>query len=172
MDLRSRIRTVPDFPKEGILFRDVTPLLQDPLCLKEVITQLAHHFSDDRVDHVVGIESRGFIFGTPLAYHLGAGFVPVRKPGKLPPAVLSQSYSLEYGEDRLEIRDQIFRPGERVIIVDDLIATGGTAQAAGELVQQAGGELCGYAFVIELAGLQGRLRLPKDIPVHVLISYD
>jgi adenine phosphoribosyltransferase len=172
MDLRSLIRSVPDFPKPGIMFRDVTPLLHHPPAFKAAIEGLAAGFADHPIDCVVGIESRGFMFGSPLAYYWQASFVPARKPGKLPPPVLSQSYRLEYGTDRLEMREQFLTPGSRVLIVDDLIATGGTAAAAAELVKQAGGELCGFAFVIELSFLQGRQWLPAGVPVHSLISYE
>ncbi len=172
MDLRSLIRTVPNFPKEGIMFRDITPLLQDPVGLKLSIEQLAHCLADEKVTFITGIESRGFIFGVPLSHHLGVGFVPVRKPGKLPPPVIKQSYSLEYGTDSLEIRDQSFNPGDRVVIVDDLLATGGTASATAELVRQAGGEVIAFTFVIELAFLKGRKALPTDVPVYSLIAYE
>lgn len=171
MDIRSLIRDVPDFPKPGILFRDITPLLQDPQGFHTTIATLAERFADQSVDYILGIESRGFILGAPLAHHMGKGFVPVRKPGKLPPRVLSQSYELEYGTDRLEIREGTFQAGDRVAIVDDLIATGGTARATAELVRQAGGELCGYGFVIELAFLKGRDLLPQ-VPIHSLIIYE
>lgn len=171
MDIRSLIRDVPDFPKAGILFRDITPLLQHPQGFRTTIETLAQKFTDQSIDYVLGIESRGFILGATLAHHLGKGFVPVRKPGKLPPRVLSQSYDLEYGTDQLEIREGTFQPGDRVVIIDDLIATGGTAKAAAELVRQAGGELCGFGFVIELAFLEGRKLLPQA-PIHSLIVYD
>ncbi len=172
MDLRSLIRDVPDFPKQGILFRDITPLLQDPEGLKAAVHQLAQCVASERIDYVVGIESRGFIFGVPLAFHLEVGFIPVRKPNKLPPPVYSESYSLEYGTDSLEIREHIFKPGERVLIVDDLIATGGTAAATINLVQKAGAEVVGIGFLIELTFLKGRNHLPPGIPVHTLIAYD
>jgi len=171
MDIRSLIRDVPDFPKPGILFRDITPLLQHPHGFQATITTLADRFADQSVDYILGIESRGFILGATLAHHMGKGFVPVRKPGKLPPKVLSQTYDLEYGTDQLEIREGTFQSGDRVVIIDDLIATGGTAKAAAELVQQAGGELCGYGFVIELAFLKGRDLLPQA-PIHSLIVYE
>jgi adenine phosphoribosyltransferase len=172
LDFYTLIRSVPDFPQPGILFYDITPLLQHPVGLPAVIKQLGDPFVQEQVDYVVGIESRGFMFGTPLACSLGSGFIPVRKPGKLPPPVLNASYSLEYGSDQLEIRQDIFRPGDRVLIVDDVIATGGTARATAELVQQAGGEVCGFAFVIELTFLNGRKHLPEGIPVHSLLTYE
>ncbi|MEN9203124.1 MAG: adenine phosphoribosyltransferase [Thermostichus sp. DG_1_6_bins_120] len=170
MDLRSLIRLVPDFPKPGILFRDMTPLLQDPTGFRVAIEQLAAGTASmGSLDYVVGIESRGFILGAALARHLGLGFVPVRKPGKLPPPVLSQSYSLEYGQDQLQLRAQALHPGERVLIVDDLIATGGTAAATAQLVAQTGAEVGGFAFLIELAFLSGCRALPAGIPTHVLM---
>lgn len=171
MDIRSLIRDVPDFPKPGILFRDITPLLQHPQGFRHTIESLAQKFSDQSLDYVLGIESRGFILGATLAHHLGKGFVPVRKPGKLPPQVLRQSYELEYGTDQLEVREGIFQPGDRVVIIDDLIATGGTAQAAGQLVQRAGAKLCGFGFVIELSFLGGRQMLP-EVPVHSLVVFE
>ena len=171
MDIRSLIRDVPDFPKPGILFRDITPLLQHPQGFQTTIESLAEKFSDQAIDYVLGIESRGFIVGATLAHHMGKGFVPARKPGKLPPQVISQSYDLEYGTDQLQIRESTFQLGDRVVIIDDLIATGGTAKAAAELVTRAGGELCGFGFVIELAFLQGRQLLPQ-VPIYSLIVYD
>jgi adenine phosphoribosyltransferase len=170
MELRSLIRLVPDFPKPGILFRDMTPLLQDPTGFRVAIEQLAAGTSSmGSLDYIVGIESRGFILGAALARHLGLGFVPVRKPGKLPPPVLSQSYSLEYGQDQLQLHAHALRPGERVLIVDDLIATGGTAAATAALVAQTGAEVGGFAFLIELAFLPGCKALPQGIPAHVLM---
>lgn len=170
MDLKSLIRDIPDFPQPGIMFRDITTLLKDPKGLHHTIELLAEKCAAWEPDYIVGMESRGFMFGTPLACKLGAGFVPVRKPGKLPAAVHSQEYALEYGTDRLEIHQDAFEPGSRVLIVDDLIATGGTAAAAAKLVQQTGGTLVGYAFVIELTFLEGRQTLP-DAPVVTLIQY-
>ncbi|GAB4217964.1 MAG: adenine phosphoribosyltransferase [Synechococcales cyanobacterium] len=166
------IREVPDFPKPGILFRDITPLIRDPQGMVAVVEALAECCQDWQVEAVAGIESRGFIFGAPLALHLGVGFVPVRKPGKLPPPTVGLSYSLEYGEDRLEVSKHAFVEGQRVLVVDDLMATGGTAAAAGSLIQQTGAILCGYSFVIELAGLGGRTRLPESVPIHSLVTYE
>lgn len=171
MNLQDLIREVPDFPKPGILFRDITPLLQDATGLQATIAQMSMALSQIDFDLVVGIESRGFIFGVPLAHHLKLGFIPVRKPGKLPPPVLSHSYSLEYGSDTLEMRDQVFSAANRVVIVDDLIATGGTAAATASLVQRAGGQVQAFAFVVELEGLGGRHHLPAGIPVISLIPY-
>jgi adenine phosphoribosyltransferase len=166
------IRAVPDFPKPGILFRDITPLIRDPQGMQQVIGDLAAGLQGLGVEAVAGIESRGFIFGSPLALHLGVGFVPIRKAGKLPPPTLGQSYSLEYGQDRLEVSQHAFEQGQRVVLVDDLIATGGTAAAAAALIQQTGAALCGFAFVIELHSLGGRTQLPATVPVHTLLRFD
>ncbi len=170
MDLKSLIREIPDFPKPGILFRDITTLLSNPEGLCYTIDTLAEKCAGLSVDYVVGMESRGFIFGTPLACKLGAGFIPVRKPGKLPAAVHTIEYELEYGTDRLEMHQDAFHPGSRILIVDDLIATGGTAAATAKLIQQTGSELVGFAFVIELTDLKGREKLP-DAPVIALVQY-
>ncbi len=170
MDLKSLIRSVPDFPKEGILFRDITTLLQDPEGLNYVIDRLAEVYADQSIDYVAGIESRGFIFGTPLACRLSAGFVPIRKPGKLPAATHFTEYELEYGTDRLEVHQDAFKPGSRVLMVDDLLATGGTAAAAAHLVGKTGAHLMGFAFIIELSDLGGRGKLP-DLPIESLIEY-
>jgi adenine phosphoribosyltransferase len=170
MDLKSLIRSIPDFPKEGILFRDVTTLLQNPEGLNYVIDRLAEVYADQSVDYVAGIESRGFIFGTPLACRLSAGFVPIRKPGKLPAATHFMEYELEYGTDRLEVHQDAFKPGSRVLMVDDLLATGGTAAAAANLVGKTGAHLMGFAFIIELSDLGGRSKLP-DLPIESLIKY-
>ncbi|HEY9619220.1 MAG TPA: adenine phosphoribosyltransferase [Crinalium sp.] len=171
MDLKALIRDIPDFPKPGIMFRDITTLLRDPDGLRYTVDCLAEKVSDVGVDYIVGMESRGFIFGTPLAYKLGAGFIPVRKPGKLPAAVHAVEYALEYGTDKLEMHQDAFHPGSRVLIVDDLIATGGTAAATAQLVQQTGCELAGFAFVIELTALEGRKVLPDGVPVVALLEY-
>lgn len=171
MDLKSLIRDVPDFPKPGILFRDITTLLSNPEGLKSTVDSLADCFSSASIDYVVGTESRGFIFGTPLAYALGVGFIPVRKSGKLPAAVYSATYELEYGVDSLEIHQDALPPNSRVVIVDDLIATGGTAVATAQLVEQAGGTLVGFGFIIELLALKGRDKLPKDVTIETLIQY-
>ncbi len=170
MNLKELIRDIPDFPVEGILFRDITTLLQDPKGLNYVIDQMAETFAAQSIDYVAGIESRGFIFGTPLACRLDAGFVPIRKPGKLPAAVHAMEYELEYGTDRLEIHQDAFAPGSRVLIVDDLLATGGTAAAAAQLVEKTGSELIGFSFIIELTDLAGRQKLPS-CPVQSLIQY-
>ncbi len=172
MDLKSLIRDIPDFPKPGILFRDITSLLRNPDGLRYTIDTLTQKCKDAGLspDYVVGMESRGFIFGSPLAYQLGAGFIPVRKPGKLPAAVHTIEYDLEYGTDRLEIHQDAFHPGSRVLIVDDLIATGGTAGATAQLIQQTGSELVGFGFIIELKDLGGRQKLP-DVPILTLVEY-
>src|SRR4028119_2216226 len=170
MDVKSLIREIPDFPKPGILFRDITTLLRDPEGLRYTIDTLTENCTGFAPDYVVGMESRGFIFGAPLAYKLGAGFIPVRKPGKLPAAVHTVEYELEYGMDRLEVHQDAFHVGSRILIVDDLIATGGTAGATAKLLQKIGCELVGFAFIIELKDLGGRQKLP-DAPVITLIEY-
>lgn len=170
MDLKALIRDIPDFPKPGILFRDITTLLRDPDGLRYTIDTMAEHCGDLAPDYIVGMESRGFIFGAPLAYRMAAGFVPVRKPGKLPAAVHSAEYELEYGTDRLEIHQDALPAGSRVLIVDDLIATGGTAAATAELIQHSGCQLVGFSFIIELTGLNGRKNLP-EAPVIALVQY-
>ncbi|NMG08133.1 adenine phosphoribosyltransferase [Brasilonema sp. UFV-L1] len=172
MDLKSLIRDIPDFPKPGILFRDITTLLRDPDGLRYAIDLFAQKVKDTGLspEYVVGIESRGFIVGAPLAYQLGAGFVPVRKPGKLPAAVHSIEYALEYGTDCLEIHQDALHPLSRVLIVDDLIATGGTAAATAKLVQKIGCKLEGFGFIIELQDLHGRKHLP-DVPIVTLVEY-
>ena len=170
MDLKSLIRDIPDFPKPGIMFRDITTLLRNPQGLSYTIDSLAEKCSGMSADYIVGMESRGFIFGTPLAYKMGVGFIPVRKPGKLPGEVHFAEYELEYGVDRLEMHKDAMKPGSRVLIVDDLIATGGTAAATVQLLQQAGCELVGFAFVIELLALGGRQKLP-DVPIVTLVEY-
>jgi adenine phosphoribosyltransferase len=172
LDLRQLVRDVPDFPKPGILFRDLTPLMRDPEGWQEVIRQLTGLCERVQPDLIVGIEPRGFIVGTALATDRGLGFTPVRKPGKLPGVVHGIDYSLEYGTDRLEIHVDGFENSPRVLVVDDLLATGGTAAATAELVTLAGGQLCGFAFVIELADLNGRSKLPSGVPVESLIVYD
>ena len=170
MDLKTLIRDIPDFPKPGILFRDITTLLADSEGLRYTIDTLTEKCSQLSPDYVAGIESRGFMFGMPLAHKLGVGFVPIRKPGKLPAAVHSAEYELEYGTDRLEVHQDAFRPNSRVLIVDDLIATGGTAAATAKLVELTGCELVGFGFVIELTFLKGREKLP-NAPIITLIQY-
>ena len=172
VDLRQFIRDVPDFPKPGILFRDISPMLRDPAGWSAVMQQLGAVCDRLNPDLIVGIESRGFIVGMALATHRRLGFVPVRKPGKLPGDVTGVDYTLEYGSDRLEIQSDALADGARVLLVDDLLATGGTAAASAELIQKAGGSLVGCGFVIELAELSGRERLPEDLPIESLIRYD
>jgi adenine phosphoribosyltransferase len=172
MDLKALIRDVPDFPKPGIMFRDITTLLNNPEGLRYTIDSLVEKCQDlDLVpDYVVGIESRGFLFGMPLSYQMNAGFVPVRKPGKLPAPVHQVEYDLEYGKDSLEIHQDAVGSHHRVLIVDDLIATGGTAKATAQLLDQIGCEIVGFAFIIELLALNGRQYLP-DLPIISLVEY-
>ncbi len=169
--LKKLIREVPDFPKEGINFYDITTLLKDADGLKQTIDALADQYKGEQIDTVIGVESRGFIFAAPLAYHLGAGFVPVRKPRKLPAECVSVSYDLEYGQDTLEMHRDAIGDGHRVLIVDDLLATGGTARAVADLVEKVGGEIAKILFVVELNFLNGREKL-KDYQIASLISYD
>ena len=170
-DLRSYIRSVPDFPKKGIVFRDITTLLQHNDAFTTAIDRFYEQFSSSGIEKVVAIESRGFIFGGALAQRLQSGFVPVRKPRKLPWKTVRQEYELEYGSDALELHIDAISPGERVLIIDDLLATGGTAAAACNLVQQLSGNIIGLAFLIELSFLPGRDKL-KGYDVHSLISYE
>jgi len=169
-DLKSYIREVPDFPKPGILFYDITTLLQDAHAFRMTVDRFVWLFSTLHIDKVVGIESRGFLFGPGLAYNLNAGFVPVRKPGKLPWESVSQSYDLEYGVDRVEMHQDAVEEGERVLIVDDLLATGGTASATAQLVESVGGKVVGFGFVIELGFLNGRRKL-AGYETEALIRY-
>jgi adenine phosphoribosyltransferase len=172
MQLNSLIRDIPDFPQSGILFRDITTLLNNAQGLRNTIDRLCTECQTANLtpDYIVGMESRGFIFATPLAYQLNAGFVPVRKPGKLPAPVYSATYELEYGTDRLEIHRDAIAPGSKVLIVDDLLATGGTAKATAELLAQLQAEVIGFAFVIELLALKGKDKLPT-VPVISLVKY-
>ena len=158
-DLACRIRDIPDFPKKGVLFKDITTLLKDAAAFRTAIDLMTAHFQDKGIDAVVGMESRGFIIGAPLAYNLGAGFIPVRKPGKLPAPSIKAEYSLEYGSSCLEMHVDAIQPDQRVIIVDDLLATGGTAAATVDLVKRLGGNPVGLAFLLELSFLEGRSRL-------------
>jgi len=170
-DLKKLIREVPDFPKPGILFYDITTLLKDKLGFARLIDALTEHYINCDVDLVLGIEARGFIFGPALAYRLNAGFVPVRKPKKLPADVLQWKYDLEYGQDTLEVHKDAIKSGQRVLICDDLLATGGTAKAAADMTRQLGGEICGMGFVVELDALKGREKL-KDYEVFSLLHYE
>ena len=169
-DLKQRIREIPDFPKAGILFRDITPLLSDGQAFRQAIDFIGGRFLDRKIDIVVGVEARGFIMGSALAYKLGAGNALVRKQGKLPFKTNRSTYALEYGTDTLEIHQDAIRPGQRVVLADDLLATGGTISAAADLVRQLGGEIVEAAFLIELTALNGRERL-KGLPVFSLIQY-
>ena len=170
-DLRKLIREIPDHPKPGILFYDLTTLLQDGKGFHELVDQLCEHYSGQKVDIVAGIEARGFIFAPALAYRLGAGFIPVRKPKKLPWKTASVTYQLEYGTDQLEIHQDAVKKGQRVLLCDDLLATGGTAAAAIDLVRQLGGEIVGAAFAVELNFLKGRGKL-AGVDVFSLLKYD
>jgi adenine phosphoribosyltransferase len=172
MDLKALIRDIPDFPQAGIIFRDITTLLSNGEGLRYTIDTLTEKCRSQNLvpDYIVGMESRGFIFGTPLAYQLGAGFIPVRKPGKLPAAVHKVEYELEYGTDSLEIHQDALNQDAKVLIVDDLIATGGTAVATAGLLQKIGARVLGFAFIIELKGLNGRDKLP-DLPIISLVEY-
>ena len=171
LDLRQWVREIPDFPKPGILFRDLTPLMRDPRGWQETVHRLGLQCQRLQPDLIVGIESRGFIVGTALATALRLPFAPVRKPGKLPGNVHGIDYTLEYGTDRLEIHADGFEGEPKVLVVDDLLATGGTAAACGQLVRMAGGQLVGFSFVVELSGLNGRSKLPADVPAESLIVY-
>jgi adenine phosphoribosyltransferase len=168
MDLKQHIRHVPDFPKPGILFYDITTLLRNAEGLRTTIDTLANPYNSNGIDVVVGIESRGFILGAAVAERLGAGFIPVRKPGKLPARAVKETYDLEYGKDALEIHADAIERGQRVLIVDDVLATGGTASAAAQLVKRVGGELRGLAFLIELLALNGKSKLPGENVYSVL----
>lgn len=169
-DLKRFIRDIPDFPKPGILFRDITPLLADPAALSRAIDALAEPFSNQGIDVVVAVEARGFIFGSAVAKALKAGFVPIRKKGKLPARTESASYGLEYGQDVVEVHTDALKPGMKVLMVDDLLATGGTMAAACRLIEKLGGQIAGLTFLIELSMIQGR-RLLGNYPVHSVIVY-
>ena len=170
-DLKKLIREIPDYPKAGILFYDITTLLKDPKGFHSLVDQLCEHYNGQKVDLIAGIEERGFIFAPALAYRLGAGFVPVRKPKKLPSKCVSVTYQLEYGTDQLDIHEDAVKPGQRVLVCDDLLATGGTAAAAVKLIRQLGGEVVGAAFAVELNFLNGRAKLP-GVDVFSLLKYD
>jgi len=161
MPIKSHIRTIPHYPKPNIMFRDITSLLKDPIGFKITINELVRRYADMEIDKVMGIEARGFIVGAPLAYALGKGFVPIRKKGKLPAETIGHDYELEYGTDRIEIHTDAIIPGERVLLVDDLIATGGTAEAATRLIEKIGGKIVECCFVIDLPDIGGRKRLEK-----------
>lgn len=170
-ELKSLIRAIPDFPKKGIEFRDLTTLFLDGPGFGRVVKLLAEKHADESFDMIAGVEARGFIIGAPLAFHMGKGFVTIRKPGKLPGATVSVEYKLEYGVDRLEVHTDSLEKGKRVLMVDDLLATGGTMEAACRLVEQIGGEVVGCSFVVELTDLKGRDKLTR-YPVHSLFEYE
>jgi adenine phosphoribosyltransferase len=173
MTIKSRIRTVPHYPKPGVMFRDITTLLKDPVGFRVTIGELQQRYAGRRIDRVAGIESRGFIIGAALAIQLGLGFVPIRKKGKLPAATVGHDYELEYGRDRIEMHVDAIAPGEHVLLVDDLIATGGTAQAAVSLIESMGGKVVECAFVIDLPDLGGRARLERlGHAVHALCAFE
>jgi len=171
MDLKKIIRSIPDFPKKGVMFRDITPLLKDAKAFKYSVDLMAQHYEGVNIDAILGAEARGFVFGAAMAYKLGVGFVPVRKPGKLPYDTCSVSYSLEYGENILEMHTDAVKPGENILIVDDLVATGGTAKAKADLVEQRGGRVVGFCFLIELKFLNPR-KLLKGYDVFSIIEYE
>jgi adenine phosphoribosyltransferase len=173
MPIKSLIRTIPHHPRQGILFRDITPLLQDPVGFRLTVQELVQRYSTVRIDKVAAIESRGFILGAPLAYALGVGFVPLRKQGKLPAATVGQDYALEYGTDRIEMHTDAIAAGERVLLVDDLIATGGTAEAAVMLIRRVGGEIVECAVAIDLPDVGGRARLEQlGVPLFALTAFE
>lgn len=171
MDLKGKIRIIEDFPKKGISFKDITTVLKDGEAFKDVIDKMVEIVKDKEIDLVVGPEARGFVLGAPVAYALGVGFVPVRKPGKLPADTLKYEYSLEYGNDALEIHKDAIKPGQRVLIVDDLLATGGTISAVAKLVEELGGVVASMGFVVELTGLNGREKL-EGYDVFSLVQYE
>lgn len=170
-NVKNKIRDVVDFPKKGIIFRDITTALKDAETLKIMIDYLCEQFKDVKIDYIAGIESRGFIFGMPMAYKLNAGFVPIRKPNKLPAETYSQEYELEYGTDKIEVHKDAFPEGANVLIVDDLLATGGTAEAACKLVKKTGANLVGIAFLIELCDLKGREKLEGNGKIVSMLKY-
>lgn len=173
MKIKSLIRTIPHYPKQGIQFRDVTTLLKDPVGFRIMIDELAARYAHHKIDKIAGIEARGFIIGAALAYKLGLGFIPIRKPGKLPAETIGHDYELEYGSDRIEIHTDAINPNEKVLLVDDLIATGGTAEAAAALIAKLGGEIVECAFVIDLPDVGGRKRLEqKGLKVFSLCAFE
>jgi len=170
-EIKKMVREVPDFPKKGINFIDITTAIKDAPTMKKIIDYFYEIYKDKKIDYVAGIESRGFIFGMPVAYKLNCGFIPIRKPKKLPAETIGVDYELEYGTDRIEIHKDAIEEGKRVLLMDDLLATGGTAAAAAKLIKKAKGELIGIAFVIELCDLKGREKLPSDIEVQTMLKY-
>jgi len=171
LDLKDSIRIIDDFPVEGISFKDITPLLADGEALREAINQMVDHLKDMNIDLIAGPEARGFLFGVPVASELGIGFIPVRKPGKLPYDTYAVEYDLEYGTDRLEIHKDAIKPGQRIAVVDDLLATGGTVAAVSKLIEEVGGEVASLNFVIELTDLKGRDKL-QGYDINSLLKYD
>ncbi len=170
-NVKESIREIPDFPKKGILFRDITTALKQPEVMKTIIDYLCDQFKDVKIDYIAGIESRGFIFGMPMAYNMNAGFIPVRKPNKLPAETIAQEYELEYGTDKIEIHKDAFGEGDNVLIIDDLLATGGTAEAACKLVKKTGANLVGVGFLIELEALKGREKLQDCGKIVSMLKY-
>ncbi len=171
MDLKKYIRNIPDFPQEGILFRDITPLLANGEAFKFAVKELADHFRGKGIEKVAGVEARGFIIGAPVAAELGVGFVPIRKPGKLPFETVRKEYQLEYGMSILEIHKDAVKKGEKILMIDDLLATGGTAKAASDLIESLGGEIAGWGFVIVLKSLKGEEKL-KEYEIFSLVDFD
>ena len=171
IDLKAKIRNIPDFPKKGIVFRDITPLLMDSGAFRYAVDTMCNYYKDKKIDAILGAEARGFIFGAALAYKLGVGFIPVRKPGKLPYETCNVSYDLEYGSNVMEMHVDAVKKGDRILIVDDLAATGGTAKAQAELVESRGGSVVGFCFLVELEFLNPR-KLLKDYDVFSLVKYD
>lgn len=169
--VKSKVRDVYDFPKKGIVFKDITTVIKDAEALRIVIDWFIDKLKDKDIDYIVGLEARGFIFAPAVAYELGLGFVPIRKPGKLPAEVESESYDLEYGSDQIEIHKDAINKGDRIVIIDDLLATGGTAAAACNLIRKMGGEIVSIAFMMELADLEGRKKLPTDVEIMSFIEY-
>lgn len=171
MNFKEKIRTIPNFPKEGIMFRDITTLLKDSEGFRDVINEFVNRYKDKKIDAVVGIESRGFILGGAIAHQLGVGFIPARKPGKLPAETTKIEYELEYGKDALEIHNDAIQPGQNVLLIDDLLATSGTCRAAINLIKKLGGNIVETAFIVELPGLKGREKI-KDVPVFSLVEFE
>ena len=169
--VKEKIRDVKDFPVKGIVFKDITTAIKDPEALRQIVHYLTDKFVDKKVDYVAAVESRGFVFGSAVACNLGAGCILIRKPGKLPAETISQEYDLEYGKDTIQMHKDAIEPGKNVLIIDDLLATGGTVGAACNLVKKVGGNIVGTAFVIELQALNGRQKLPKDVEVVSMITY-
>lgn len=169
--VRAKIRDIKDFPVKGIVFKDITTVLRDKEGFKAIVEFMCRRFEKEDIDYVAGVESRGFIFGAAVANELGAGFIPLRKPGKLPGEVISQTYELEYGTDTLQMHKDAVEPGSKVLLMDDLLATGGTASAACNLIKQAGAKVVASAFVIELSALKGREKIPSDVEVVSMVTY-